>query len=151
MRLCLPAWQQGPLYRRKWKMSSLWQRWGHPQGAPNVTEFTVYQPYTQEELVDLSKQFQPMQGETLAAWLLWLWDTMLGPASVGVLQVLTERSRWMARETPLWKYEDPKGDISWQGSHPGYADANMGWFVWRYSAKTVSYIEHSTVRLCSVI
>ena len=34
-----------------------------------MSEFTVYQPYTQEKMVDLSKQFQPMQGETQAAWL----------------------------------------------------------------------------------
>ena len=45
-------------------------RWGHPQGAPDVTEFMTYQPYTQTELVDLGKWFREMQGKTLAAWLL---------------------------------------------------------------------------------
>ena len=39
----------------------------HPQGAPSVTEFTTYCPYTQVELVDLGKQFQQKQGEPLAA------------------------------------------------------------------------------------
>lgn len=43
---------------------------GHPQGAPMCLSFNVYQPYTQEEMVDLNKQFQPMQGETQTAWLL---------------------------------------------------------------------------------
>ena len=43
---------------------------GHPQGASGVIEFMKYQPYTQAELVDLGKQFQEMQGETLASWLL---------------------------------------------------------------------------------
>ena len=31
---------------------------GHPQGAPDVTEFTTYWTYSQVELVDLGKQFQ---------------------------------------------------------------------------------------------
>ena len=33
----------------------LMARQGHHQGAPNVTEFTMYQPYTQVELVNLGK------------------------------------------------------------------------------------------------
>lgn len=44
------------------------------QGAPNVTEFTTYQPYTEAELVDLGKQFLQRLGELLAAGLLQLWD-----------------------------------------------------------------------------
>ena len=36
---------------------------GHPQGAPIVTEFMTYRPYTQAELVDLGKQFWRKQGE----------------------------------------------------------------------------------------
>ena len=39
----------------------------HLQGAPRVTEFTRCHPYTQVELVDLGKQFQQKQGESLAA------------------------------------------------------------------------------------
>ena len=43
---------------------------GHPQVAPSVTEFTMYRPDTQLELVDLGKWFWQRQGEPLAAWLL---------------------------------------------------------------------------------
>ena len=43
---------------------------GHPQVAPSVTEFTMYRPYTQLELVDLGKWFWQRQGEPLEAWLL---------------------------------------------------------------------------------
>ena len=42
------------------------------QGAPDVTEFMMYQPYTQAELVNLGKQFWQKQGESLAEWLLQL-------------------------------------------------------------------------------
>ena len=48
---------------------------GHPQGALKVTEFMMYQPYTQAELVNLGKQFRQKQGESLAEWLLQLWGT----------------------------------------------------------------------------
>ena len=54
-------------------MSSLWPSAGHLQGAPNVTEFMIYQPYIQAELVNLCRQFQQKQGECLAAYLLQLW------------------------------------------------------------------------------
>ena len=45
----------------------------------------------------------------------------------------------MVCKMPFWKYEDPKGGPSWQESHLGYVDTNMGWFVWRYIIKAVSY------------
>ena len=61
---------------------------GHPQGAPNMTEFMTYWPYTHVELVDLGKQFQQTQGGPLLAWLLQLWDTEVGPAPVGFVRVL---------------------------------------------------------------
>ena len=65
---------------------------GHPQGAPNVTEFPTYQPRIQAVLVDLCEQFWQKEGETLAVQLLQLWDTGVAPMPVGVLWVLTERS-----------------------------------------------------------
>ena len=43
---------------------------GHPQVAPSVSEFMMYRPYAQVELVDLGKWFWQRQGEPLAAWLL---------------------------------------------------------------------------------
>lgn len=43
---------------------------GHPQGAPKATEFTMYRPYTQEELVNSGKKFQQMHREPSAARLL---------------------------------------------------------------------------------
>ncbi|XP_068842502.1 LOW QUALITY PROTEIN: C4b-binding protein alpha chain-like [Capricornis sumatraensis] len=33
---------------------------GHPQGAPKATEFTMYRPYTQEELVNSDCEFPPV-------------------------------------------------------------------------------------------
>ena len=74
---------------------------GHPLGAPSATGFTTYQPYTRVEFVDLNKQFWQKQGETLAVWLLQLWDTGVGPAPMGVLWILIERSPGKACEMPL--------------------------------------------------
>ena len=65
---------------------------GHPQGAPNVTEFPTYRPHIQAVLVDLGEQFWQKGGETLAVRLLQLWDTGVAPMPVGVLWVLTESS-----------------------------------------------------------
>ena len=61
----------------------------------------------------LCKQFGQTNGELLAAWLLWLWDTGVDPVPVEVLQVFTERSRGTACEMLFWKCEDPKGGLSW--------------------------------------
>lgn len=77
----------------------------HPTVPVTVRQMGV-QPYTQAELVDLSKQFWQMHREHLATWLLWLWDTGMGPASVGILWVLIERSRGTACKMPLWKSKD---------------------------------------------
>ena len=73
MRLRVPAWQRGLLWSGKLSMSSLWPSGGHLQGAPNVTELMIYQPYIQAELVNLCRQFQQKQSECLAACLLQLW------------------------------------------------------------------------------
>ena len=62
--------------------------------------------HTLRQSVDLSKQFWQMHWERLATWLLWLWDTGMGPASVGVLWVLIKRSRGMACKMPFWKSKD---------------------------------------------
>ena len=64
---CLAAM---PIVQQKVKHEQPMAQAGHPQGAPNVTEFTMYRPYTQLELVDLGKWFWQRQGEPLAAWLL---------------------------------------------------------------------------------
>ena len=70
---------------------------GHPQGVPTMTEFTTYQPYTQVELLDLGKQFQQKQFQ-LGTWLLWLWDTGVGPCLWEVCgSLLTEVEEWHVR------------------------------------------------------
>ena len=43
---------------------------GHPQGAPNVTEFMTYQPYTHADLVNLGQLFWQTHREPLAVWVL---------------------------------------------------------------------------------
>ncbi|XP_062943621.1 complement component C7 [Cynocephalus volans] len=47
---------------------------GQQVGDPQVTQFTTYVPYTHVKLADLGRQFRQKHGETLAAWLLRLWD-----------------------------------------------------------------------------
>ena len=42
----------------------------HPQGACNVTEFTIYRPFTQAEWADLGKQIQQGHEDTLTTWVL---------------------------------------------------------------------------------
>ena len=59
-----------PYLQQKVKHEQPMAQGGHPQGAPSVTEFTPYCPYTQVELVNLGKQFQQKQGEPSAAQLL---------------------------------------------------------------------------------
>lgn len=56
---------------------------GQTPGAPDATGFTTYQPRTRVEFVDLNKQLWQKQGETLAVWLLQLWDRGVGPAPMG--------------------------------------------------------------------
>ena len=80
-----------------------------------MTEFMTYRPYTQMELVDLGKKFQQMQGGPLLAWLLQLWDTGVGPAPMGFLRVLTERSRGMHVRCHFESVKTLEGDLSWQG------------------------------------
>ena len=66
-------------------------------------------PYTQVELVDLGKQFQQMQGKTLAAWLCnsaaqgWAWHLLR------LLWVFTEKSRRMACKTILKVWRPQRG------------------------------------------
>ena len=59
-----------PIVQQKVKREQPMAQAGHPQGAPNVTEFMIYQPYIQAELVNLCRQFQQKQGEPLATRLL---------------------------------------------------------------------------------
>ena len=92
---------------------------GHPQGAPNVTESTIYQPHTQVEFVDLGKQFQQKQRGTLGRLTFATLGHRVDLVPLGVFQVLTERSRETACEMPAGKCEDPDGVLSWQGSHLG--------------------------------
>ena len=119
----------------KVKAEQLRTQGGHPQraqGAPDVTEFRTYQPCTWAELVDLGKSCRQKQGKTLwcgfcisgtQEWAQHLWGFR------GSL--LREVEGWPC-ETPFWKCEDPEGGLSWQGSHPGYTDANEGWFLCRH-------------------
>lgn len=65
-----PRLVERPMVQQKVRHEQPMAQDGHPQGAPDVTKFTIYQPYTQAELVDLSTQFQQKQGESLAIWLL---------------------------------------------------------------------------------
>ena len=43
-------------------------------GPAQVVKHTTYHSYTEAEIVDLTKQFQQRAGESLAVWLLCLWD-----------------------------------------------------------------------------
>ena len=69
---------------------------GHPQGAPSVTEFTTYQPYTQAELFGLGKQFWQKQGETCQLGFCDSGTQGCTQNLWGGLRVLIERSRRMA-------------------------------------------------------
>lgn len=64
---CLPV---RPVVQHKVKHKQPMAQGRHPQGAPNVTEFTTYQPFTQAEGIKLGKQIQQGHGETLATWVL---------------------------------------------------------------------------------
>ena len=47
-----------PVVQQKVKHEqSMAQRGGDPRGAPSVTEFSMYLPYPQAELVNLGKKF----------------------------------------------------------------------------------------------
>lgn len=77
---------------------------GRDLKGPKVTEFTMYRPYTQEELVNSGKRFQQMHREPSAARLLHFGRQGVAPAPLwGFLQVLTERSRGMECEIPFGK------------------------------------------------
>ena len=107
MRLWVPAWQRAPLCSRKWSMSSQWPRRDILKGPPTrMSSWRI--DHTFWQLVDLGKQFRQTQRETLAAWLLQLWDTGWAQC-LRISWVLTERSRGMACETPSGSVKTPKG------------------------------------------
>ena len=82
---------------------------GPSSRGPQCDWVMTYWPYTQAELVDLGKKFWQKQGETLAAWLLWLWDTGVGPEPVGGLQVLLREVEGRHADTILKMWRTQRG------------------------------------------
>ena len=110
-------WQEGPLYNRKWSMSSLWPgSGGGILKGPLVwlSSWHINHILRQSWLTRVSgfgkckgKSWQLgfcNSGTQECAWHLW-W----------ILQVLIERSRWRACETPFWKCEDSEGAQAGRG------------------------------------
>ena len=60
--LARPIVQQKVKYEQPVAPSGVGAGGRHPQGVPNVTEFTTCPPYTQMELVNLGKQFRKARG-----------------------------------------------------------------------------------------